>query len=129
MIKEFSRLVIAAFPDFASTGKIAHIGVEFDPPANGQWLEIMTFNSGSNDYAIGSTSIERGFFRVVAGSRLGANNMLQLETLANQVADAFPKGSRFGIAVTDARPSLSGIIISGDRAYIPVTIRWRTTRH
>ena len=128
MIKEFSQLVIAAFPDFATAGKIAHVGAEFDPPADGQWLEIMTFNSGSNDYAIGSTAIERGFFRVVAGSRLGANNILQLEALAEQIADAFPKGSRFGIAVTDTRPSLSGVIISGDRAYIPVTIRWRTTR-
>ena len=128
MIKEFSRLVIAAFPDFATAGKIAHIGVEFDPPASGQWLEIMPFNSGSNDYSIGNTAIERGFFRVVSGSRLGANNILRLEALAEQVADAFPKGSKFGIAVTDERPSLSSVIISGDRAYIPVTIRWRTTR-
>ena len=128
MIKEFSQLVIAAFPDFAAAGKIAHVGVEFDPPANGQWLEIMSFNSGSHDYAIGKTAVEKGFFRVVVGSRLGANNILQLETLAEQIADSFPKGSKFGIAVTDTRPSLSSVIIDSDRAYIPVTIRWRTTR-
>lgn len=123
IFKAIHDQIAAAFP---STYTIP-AGVSAAAPSSGEWLEVRTNWIGSTEYAVGNLAVERGFFRVLVCGRLGTG-LLPLQTLAEQVIAAFPKGSSFAGAVTDERPSLSGPTEDKDRLIIPVTIRWRATR-
>lgn len=98
-----------------------------EPAGTDQWLELVPFFNGTTNYAVGSLGVERGIFRVIVTSKLGWG-INSAEKLANQIIAAFPKGSKFGSAVTDEMPSKSGLIQETDRVMIPVDIRWRATR-
>ena len=45
-----------------------------------------------------------------------------------KIAAAFPKGTIFGGARQDERPSISSVIEDGDKIIVPVTVSWRATR-
>lgn len=106
--------------------EIIYAGLPKEPTAT-EWLEVVPFFNGTTNYAVGSLGVERGIFRVIVTSKLGIG-MYKAEDLANQIIAAFPKGSKFGSAVTDEMPSKSGLIQETDRVMIPVDIRWRATR-
>ena len=106
--------------------EIIYAGLPKKPTAT-EWLEVVPFFNGTTNYAVGSLGVERGIFRVIVTSKLGIG-MYKAEDLANQIIAAFPKGSKFGSAVTDEMPSKSGLIQETDRVMIPVDIRWRATR-
>lgn len=119
----FNAQISATFPAL----EVGHQGVTFQPPESGNWLEVIANWNGSSEYGIQNPAVERGFFRVLVCGRHG-KGLVPVQEVAEQIVSAFPKGSAFGAAVTDERPSISGPIVDKDRLTIPVTIRWRATR-
>jgi len=119
----FCTKIAAAFSSYP----IAYSGMVFTPPASGLWLEVKPFYSGVTEYGLTNPAVERGFLRVMVCGRRGAGSIAALK-LAEQVAAAFPKGTIFGGARQDERPSLSSVIEDGDKIIVPVTVSWRATR-
>lgn len=108
---------------------IAYPDISFTPPPIGQWLEVRAFwNDGANyGMADDGPTVEQGFFRLMACGRTGSG-LMDLQTLAESIVAAFPKGTMLAKARVERSPSMSGPIQDDDRSTIPVTIRWRATR-
>lgn len=104
---------------------VAHAGIHFEPPTNGQWLEVIPFFNGNRDYF--AVSVAQGFFRIAVVSRLGEGINPALE-LAEAVATWFPMSSRIGEAVITKSAGIGGIIQDHDRITIPVTFHWKQVR-
>ena len=108
-----------------ATVPVAHAGIHFEPPTEGQWLEVTPFFNGNRDYF--AVSVAQGFFRIAVNSRLGSGIMPALE-LAEEVATWFPMSSRIGEAVITKSAGIGGIIQDHDRIAVPVTFHWKQVR-
>ena len=108
-----------------ATVHVAHAGIHFEPPTEGQWLEVIPFFNGNRDYF--AVSVAQGFFRIAVNSRLGRGIMPALE-LAEEVATWFPMSSRIGEAVITKSAGIGGIIQDHDRIAVPVTFHWKQVR-
>lgn len=104
----------------------AYPGVNFTPPANGEWLEVIfqpnkPVQQGlSND----SYAAKRGLFTVMVCGRPG-NGVFALETLTQQVVEAFPKGFIIGGMIRVSRtPYALSMQPEGGAMRIPVTIEY-----
>lgn len=106
---------------------VSYPGVQFTPPASGGWVEIAAHWNGSEPYALGRTSVELGFFRVLVNWRTGRGPM-PAQDAAEAIVSSIPKGSTFATARTDREPSISGMLVDPDRLILPITVRWRATR-
>lgn len=91
------------------------------------WVEIAAHWNGSEPYALGRTSVELGFFRVLVNWRTGRGPM-PAQDAAETIVSSIPKGSKFATARTDREPSISGMLVDPDRLILPITVRWRATR-
>jgi hypothetical protein len=105
---------------------LSRLGITFDPPDSGQWLEIGAFPNGTQNYGLAddAPALHQGFFRVGCCTRIGLGAVKVLN-LAGAVAAAFPKGTVLGPMKVQQPPSLGGVITQPDRLIVPVTIRYR----
>jgi len=108
---------------------VGYPNIHFTPPDSGLWLELMVFWNGNTNYGLADAgpTVEQGFFRVMVGYRPGAG-LMPAQELAESVIETFPKGSLFATARVEQTPALSGPVQLDDKLFVPVTVRWRSTR-
>ncbi|MBN49988.1 MAG: hypothetical protein CMN85_10635 [Spongiibacteraceae bacterium] len=123
----FAPLVTAFAGGYSPAIPVAYPGVSFDPPDEGNWLELVpVWNQGENyGLADEGPTVERGFFRILVSYRTG---FVSAQTLAEEVVSAFGKGTTFGGALVYESPSITGPVQSDEKTMLSVTIRWRATR-
>ena len=106
------------------THQIAWPGVNFTPPNNGSWLEVIILENDPQQDYIGNDApvCERGIITISAVTRPGLGEV-GLETLARTVQSKFPKGTVISgaIRVTKA-PTRRSTIVEPDRIMLPVDI-------
>jgi hypothetical protein len=106
------------------TQPIAWPGVNFTPPNNGQWLEVIILENDPQQDYIGNDApvCERGIITISAVTRPGLGEV-GIETLARTVQAAFPKGALIdgALRVTKA-PTRRSTIVGPDRIMLPVDI-------
>jgi hypothetical protein len=107
------------------TVPIAYPGVTFTPPDKGSWLEVEIFENEPVELTANDAPISaRGIIQITACTRNG-KGMIELETLANQVLAAFPKGTRFAGAIKAVKaPARRTSITDADKLYLPVDIEY-----
>ncbi|GGO89022.1 hypothetical protein GCM10011348_45800 [Marinobacterium nitratireducens] len=99
-------------------------GVDFTPPNSGHWIEVRLFENDPTSYGLANDAAEtdRGILQVSACGRPG-KGLVGIDTLADQIKAAFPKGTRVSGSIKVTRkPSSAGDIVEGDRVKIPVSI-------
>lgn len=106
------------------TQPIAWPGVNFTPPNNGQWLEVIILENDPQQDYIGNDApvCERGIITISAVTRPGLGEV-GIETLARTVQSKFPKGTAISgaLRVTKA-PTRRSTIVEPDRIMLPVDI-------
>lgn len=101
-------------------------GVNFTPPNTGNWVEVTLFENEPTNYGIANDDEEspRGILQVTACGRPG-RGLVALNTLAEQIQAAFPKGARIeGQIRVTRQPWRLGDITEDDRVKIPVSISY-----
>lgn len=99
-------------------------GVNFTPPDTGNWLEVRLFENEPTNYGMANdaTETDRGILQVAAVGRPGTG-IIALDTLAQSIQAAFPKGTQIlGPIRVTRQPWRLGDIVEDDRVKIPVTI-------
>jgi hypothetical protein len=117
----FAKIAAAGF-----TVPVAYPGVTFTPPDKGNWLEVALFENEPVEPGVGYVShvFPRGILQITACGRNG-KGMVGLESLANQIQTAFPRGLvlQDDVRVTRA-PWRMGDITDNDKVMIPVSISY-----
>lgn len=123
---EFAVLVTAFAAAQGVT--VSYPAISFVAPDTGEWLELLVFWNGSENYGVGNggPSIENGFFRLVVNSR--SQGVMAAQKLAEEVVTAFRKGTTFAGARVESMPSIGGPFQEDDKIIVPVTITWRASR-
>lgn len=105
---------------------VAYPGIEFTPPATGDWIEVQAFPNETLTIGMQNTGLRelRGFFQVSACTRPGAG-VMGIQAIADAVIAAFTKGTTFGGARVERQPWCSSLLTMEDRIVIPVTVRYR----
>lgn len=107
---------------------IAYPNVNFDPVALNlsQWLEVEVFENEPVDRSIANdgTVTARGIVQISVCTRPGLG-LVQADSVAEQIIQTFPKGTRIqgDVKVTRAPWRMSDIV-TDDRAKIPVSISY-----
>lgn len=104
---------------------VAFYGIDFTPPDEGIYLQVVPFYNDNKDYF--QVSVARGFFRINAIDKVGHGPMPALE-MAEQIASWFPRGSQWGGATITGSAGIGGPIQDSDRLIVPVTFRWMKPR-
>lgn len=108
-----------------SAWPVAHYGIEFKPPKDGIYLQVIPFFNDNKDYF--DFSVARGFFRINAIDTVGRGPMPAIDA-AEEVAAWFPTNSQWGGATITRSASIGGPIQDSDRLIVPVTFRWTRPR-
>ena len=106
---------------------ISYPAVHFVPPNTGEWLELIAFWNGSENYAVQSDApyIESGFFRIVVCSR--SQGLMTAQRIADKAVKYFPKGTVFSAASVEEMPSIGSPLQEPDKIIVPVTVSWRAS--
>lgn len=101
-------------------------GLKFDPPDEGQWLEVSWVPGPTQNYGLADNgpSLLQGLAQVSVCERPGAG-IARLAELADEVIAAFAKGTEFDTVRVYRRPYQSGAITDPARVMVPVTIMWQ----
>lgn len=121
--KAFADKLYTRYPNMPT----AFVGVHFEPPSTGQWFEVRAFWNENFELGANAPTVEQGFFRVFVSGRT-SESFIDLQDLAGEVVDLFPKNVCIGDAFVERTPSTSGPFVDGDKIQIPVTVRWRAIR-
>ena len=108
------------------TQPIAWPGVNFTPPNNGQWLEVILLENDPQQDYIGNDApvCERGIITISAVTRPGLGEV-GIETLARTVQSKFPKGKVISGALRVKKaPARRGVITDPDALRLPVDIEY-----
>lgn len=116
----FSRL------DSAALGyPIAWPNVDFTPPGSGNWLQVAYFpNRGIDNSLSGQSVIRQGLFQVSVMGRQNTGGFT-LESIAQEVADLFPKLTDLADVKVSRQPYLtSQLSVSSGVVELPLTIEY-----
>jgi hypothetical protein len=105
---------------------IAYPNVDFTPPTGigALWLELAFFPNETANYALGNTSIPRGFAQLTVGARKGFGLMPALE-LVDLAILYFAKGSTMGPSRIEREPWALSPIQEPNMTLTPITIPYR----
>ena len=108
---------------------IAYIGINFDPPDSGMWLEATIFPSPSIEMGMENdpSIVHRGVFQVGVVDVTG-KGALEATEIASMVVSHFKKGTKLTalgtiLRITN-RPSISGPIQEDNQIIIPISIQY-----
>lgn len=109
----------------AQSVPVAYPGITFEPPTTGEWLELLMFWNGNEEYGMAAAgpAVARGFARVLVHSRPG-QGINDAAALAEALIDAIPKGTQIGPALVERTPAMTGPITDGARIFHTITFRW-----
>ena len=120
-------VLIEAFAQNASPAlTVSYPGIDFTPPAEGEWLEMRFFPNETQNVGLADDgpSAHRGFVQLTACHRPGVGIVSGI-TLAGAIIAQFAKGSTIGNATVEKKPWLSSVVTMDDRICHPVTIPYR----
>jgi len=104
---------------------VAWPGIDFTPPANGEWLEVIYLpNQGVDDRLADDGYVSpQGIYQVTVASR--PQSEIKLREAAEAVQAVFPKGTRIsGNIRVGSHPYTSSARIEDDRMRLPVTVEY-----
>lgn len=120
-------VLIEAFAQNASPAlAVSYPGIDFTPPAEGEWLEMRFFPNETQNIGLADDgpSAHRGFVQLTACHRPGTGIVSGI-TLAGAIIAQFAKGSTIGNATVEKKPWLTSVVTMDDRICHPVTIPYR----
>lgn len=111
---------------FSPAMQVGYPGVGFDPPSEGDWLEVKWFPNETQNYGLenDAPSLKQGFGQISICTRPGDGIVPSL-TLAEQVIAYFPKGTVLDGVRVYRKPWASSVLEEPDKVSIPITIMWR----
>lgn len=122
---EIEQAFFASIGDAFPSLPIAYPGVNFTPPAAGQWIEVAVFRAPEANQPLGNgRGVEQGTLQIVACTRAGLGTA-SLLPLVLQIRSAYPKGRAFasGHRIVDNANVMSPQI-EGDRLMLPVSMSY-----
>ena len=113
--------------------KVKYLGRVFNPPDNGQWLEVVHIPNNVNGEFWGSGKTYRGLFRLLLHWGVDDAGVYDPLDLIASIAAHFPIGATFqsgGVQVKVYQdPDLTGVIEAAPELIFPVTIRYESFQH
>jgi len=106
---------------------IAWPEVDFDPPNEGQWLEVSLLIDDSEDYGLakGEGAIMRGTLRIGVCDKPGGGSLDSL-SIASLIQANWQKSKAITgtNAIVESTPSISSPLVYGDSITVYSSIRW-----
>lgn len=118
----------AVLASSAPTLPISYVMVDFDTPEDGKWLELVWTPNNVQGDLWGDEKTYRGILRMILHWPNDGAGVYRALAILGSISEYFPKGAMFNGVQVYEKSDLTGIILEGDEALLPVTLRYQSYR-